>query len=136
MRTSSKRASWRLRRLGIEKHIQRRDLSIADDDHIQARIVGRLAAHPRSPSETPGIVEGLGLAMRGVNEVRVGGAEIASEFVEGFGADEFAGWRIQHTVFGIEVLNRCSAARRITLAEDFLKVAVKQFADMVGHRLS
>jgi len=27
---------WRLRRLGIEKHIQRRDLSIADDDHIQA----------------------------------------------------------------------------------------------------
>jgi hypothetical protein len=64
-------------------------------------------------------------------------AEIASKFVEGFGADEYAGRRIQHAVFGMEVLNRYSAAaRRITLAEDFLKVAVKQFADMFGHRLS
>ena len=81
-------------------------------------------------------MEGLRLAVGDVNEVRVGRAKIASKFVEGFGADEYAGWRIQYAVFGIEALNRCSAARHITLAEDFLKVAVKQFADMVGHRLS
>ena len=68
--------------------------------------------------------------------MRMGRAEIASKLVEGFGADEYAGWRIQHAVFGVEALNRCSAARRITLAEDFLKVAVKQFAGMVGDRLS
>jgi len=125
-----------LRLYGIEEHIKRRDLSIANDDHIQARVVGRLVARPRSPSQTTGIVQGLGLAVRGVNEVRVGRAEIASKFVEGFEADEYAGRHIQHAVFGIEVLNRCSAARRITLAEDFLQVAVKQFADMVGDRLS
>ena len=125
-----------LRPYGIEEHIKRRDLSIANDDHIQARVVGRLVARPRSPSQTTGIVQGLGLAVRGVNEVRVGRAEIASKFVEGFEADEYAGRHIQHTVFGIEVLNRCSAARHITLAEDFLKVAVKQFADLVGDRLS
>ena len=125
-----------LRLYGIEEHIKRRDLSIADDDHIQACIVGRLAARPRSPRQPPGIVEGLGLAVGGVNEVRMGRPEIASKLVEGFGADEYAGWRIQHAVFGVEALNRCSAARRITLAEDFLKVAVKQFAGMVGDRLS
>src|ERR1700730_15569317 len=125
-----------LRLYGIEEHIKRRDLSIANDDHIHARVVGRLVARPRSPIQTNGIVQGLGLAVRGVNEVRVVRAEIASKFVEGFEAYEYAGRRIQHAVFGIEVLNRYSAARRITLAEDVLKVAVKQFADMVGHRLS
>ena len=125
-----------LRLYGIEEHIKRRDPSIADDDHIQACIVGRLAARPRSPRQPPGIVEGLGLAVGGVNEVRMGRPEIASKLVEGFGADEYAGRRIQHAVFGVEALNRCSAARRITLAEDFLKVAVKQFAGMVGDRLS
>jgi hypothetical protein len=81
-------------------------------------------------------VEGLGLAMRDVNEVRVGCAEIASKFVEGFGADEYAGWRLEHAVFGVEFLDRCSTARRIALAKDLLKIALKQFADMVGHRLS
>ena len=65
-----------LRLYGIEEHIKRCDLSIANDDHIQARVVGRLVARPRSPSQTTGIVQGLGLALRGVNEVRVGRAEI------------------------------------------------------------
>src|SRR5438045_9578375 len=74
--------------------------------------------------------------MRGVDEVRVGRPEIASKFVERFGADEEAGRRVQHAVFGIEVLDRCSAARRAALAKDLLKIALKQFADMVGHRLS
>jgi hypothetical protein len=39
--------------------------------------------------------------------------KIASKFIEGFRPDEYAGWRIQHAVFGIKVLNRCLAARRI-----------------------
>src|SRR5437870_13142609 len=77
-----------LRLYGIEEHIKRRDLSIANDDHIQARVVGRLVARPRSPSQTTGIVQGLGLAVRGVNEARVGRAEIASKFGEGFEAYE------------------------------------------------
>ena len=37
-------------------------------------------------------MEGLGLAVGGVNEVRMGRAEIASKFVEGFGADEYGWW--------------------------------------------
>ena len=74
--------------------------------------------------------------MWGVNKVRVGRPEIASKFVEGFGADEYAGRRIQYAVLGIEFPNRCSAARCIALTEDFLKVTMKQFVDTVGHRLS
>jgi len=102
----------RLRRHGIEKHIQRRDLPIADDDHIQACVVGQLAARSRSSSEPPGIVERLGVAMRGVNEVRVDGAEIASKFVEGFEADEYAGRRIQHAVPDVELPRKAKTARR------------------------
>jgi hypothetical protein len=81
-------------------------------------------------------VEGLGLAIRGVNEVRVGRAEIARKFVEGFAPDQHAGRRIQHAVVGEEFRNRRSATRRIALAEDFLKVAMEQFVDTVGHKLS
>jgi hypothetical protein len=125
-----------LRRVGIEKHIQRRDLPIANDDHIQARVVGRLAARSRPPSETPGIVESLGGALRCVNEVRVGRAEIVSKFVEGSAPDEYAGRHIQYAVFGVELLNRCSAARCVALTEDFLKVTMKQFADTVRHWVS
>ena len=66
--------------------------------------------------------------------MRMGRAEIASKFVEGFRANEHAGRRIQHAVFGIEFSNRCSAARRITLAEDLLKITIEQFADVVGHQ--
>jgi hypothetical protein len=81
-------------------------------------------------------VQGLSLAARGVNEVRVRRAEIASKFIEGFRADEYAGRRIQHAVFHVELLNRGSAAaRRITLAEDLLKITVEQLLDTVGHRL-
>src|ERR1700741_703517 len=125
-----------LRLYGIEEHIKRRDLSIADDDHIQACIVGRLVARPRSPRQTPGIVKRLGLAPRGVNEVWVGRPEIASKSVERFGADKYARRRVQHAVFGVEVLDRCSATDRITLTEDLLKVTMEQFVNTVGHKIS
>jgi len=92
---------------------------------LQACIVGWLAERPRSPRQPPGIAEGLGFAVGGVNEVRMDRAEIVSKFVEGFGTDEYAGRHIRHAVSGIEVLNRRSAARRVSLAEDFLEVAVK-----------
>jgi hypothetical protein len=103
-----------LRLYRIEEHIKRRDLSIADDDYIS------WAARRAAPIPTPAARHCGGPGPRrwgGVNKVRMGRAEIASKFVEGFGADEYAGWRIQHAVFGVEALNRCSAARRITLAK-------------------
>jgi hypothetical protein len=81
-------------------------------------------------------VKRLGLAARGVNEVRVGRPEIASKSVERFGADEYARRRVQHAVFGVEVLDRCSAADRITLTEDLLKVTMEQFVNTVGHKIS
>jgi hypothetical protein len=89
-----------------------------------------------TPSQTTGIVEGLRLAMRGVNEVRVSRAEIARKLVEGFAPYERAGRHIQHAVFGIEFVDRGAAAGRVALAEDLLKVAMKQFVDTVGYNIS
>ena len=66
----------------------------------------------------------------------MGRPEIASKFVESFGADEYAGRHIQHAVFGVEFLDRCSAADRITLTEDLLKVTMEQFVNTVGHKIS
>ena len=70
------------RRHGIEEHVQRRDLAIANGDHVQARVVGHLDSRTGTPSQTTGIVERLRLAVRRLDEVRVGRAEIASEFLE------------------------------------------------------
>jgi hypothetical protein len=74
--------------------------------------------------------------MRRIDIMGMRRSKIAGELVQCVVTDKSAGRRVQHAVFGIEALDRCSAARRITLAEDFLKVAAKQFADMVGDRLS
>jgi hypothetical protein len=48
----------------------------------------------------------------------------------------YAGRGIQHAVLGVELRDRCSAARRITLAEDFLEVPVERFVNTVGHMIS
>src|SRR5262245_4365733 len=99
-------APWQLGRHGIEEHVERRDFAIANDDHIQARVVGRLTARVGTPNQTTGIVESLRLATRGVNEVRVSPAEIARKLVEDFAPYEPAGRHIQHAVFGIEFVDR------------------------------
>jgi hypothetical protein len=69
--------------------------------------------------------------MRRVDEVGVGRSEIASKFVDGFTPDERSGRHFQNAVLGVEFIDRCAAARRVALAENVLKVAMKQFVDMV-----
>jgi hypothetical protein len=41
--------------------------------------------------------------------------------------------RLQHAVFGLEFFNRRTAAHRVTLAENLLKVSVQRFVDRVIH---
>ena len=68
-----------LRRDRIEERVERRNLAIANDDYIQAGVLGRLAARAGTPSEATGIVKSLRLAARGVNEVRMCGTKITGE---------------------------------------------------------
>jgi hypothetical protein len=65
--------------------------AIVNHDHVQARVVGRLAARAGTPSQTTGIVEGLRLAVRGVNEVRVGRVQVSCKLVQRLVPDENAG---------------------------------------------
>jgi hypothetical protein len=98
-----------------------------------------LGGSPRGPdphASRPALWRVWATPVGGVNEVRMGRAQIARKFAEGFGANEHAGRRIQHAVFSVEFLNCCSAARRVALTKDFLKVAAEQFVDTVGHRVS
>ena len=62
--------------------------------------------------------------------------EITSELVEGFASDERARRHVEDAVFGIELRDRGAAPLRIALAEDFLKIAMKQFVDTVTHNTS
>jgi hypothetical protein len=68
--------------------------------------------------------------------VRVSRTEITSKFVEGFTPNKRAGRHIEHTVFGIELVDRRATTLGVALAEDLLKVAVKQFVDTVIHDMS
>ena len=95
-----------LRGQGIKENAKRRNLFIAHDDHIEAGVVGRLVTRARAPSQTTSIVESLRFAVGSVNEMRVGGAKLSGEFVQGGPPDEHAGRRVEHAVFGVELFNR------------------------------
>jgi hypothetical protein len=63
-------------------------------------------------------------------------AEIAGKFVESITPDECARGNFENAVFGIKLVDRRPATRRVSLAEDLLKVAMKQFVDSVLHKNS
>ena len=125
-----------LRRHGIEEDVEGRDLPVANDDHIHARIVGRLATWTRAPSQATGIVERLRFAVRRVDEVRVRRAKICGEFVECVAPDELARRRVEHAVFGIEFFDGRATTPCVAFAENLLKVAMKQLMDPVIQNFS
>ena len=87
-------------------------------------------ASPRGPepqAETAGIVESLRFAVRRVRKVRVGRTEITSKFVEGFTPNKRAGRHIEHTVFGIELVDRRAATHRVAFAEDLKWLCWRRF---------
>src|SRR6476659_10474592 len=95
-------------------------------------------ASPRGPepqARRPALWRACGSPC-GVRKVRVGRTEITSKFVEGFTPNKRAGRHIEHTVFGIELVDRRAATHRVAFAEDLLKVAVKQFVDTVIHNIT
>ena len=74
----------------IQEGVEDRDLAIANDDYVQAGVLGGLAARAGTPSQATCTLERLWLAMRSVNEVRMCGAELTGKFVEGFTSDKLA----------------------------------------------
>ena len=71
-----------------------------------------------------------------VNEVWVRRAKVSGKFVEGGVPDEVARRDVEHAVFGIEFFNGGATPRRVALAENLLKVAMKQFMDTGIHNTS
>jgi hypothetical protein len=63
-------------------------------------------------------VNNLGLSVGRIYKIWVRRAEITSEFVQGGASDEHAGRNIEYAVVGVELVNGCTAAGGITLAED------------------
>jgi hypothetical protein len=63
-------------------------------------------------------------------------AKISGKFVEGGVPDELARRDVEHAVFGIEFFNGGATPRHVALAENFLKVAMKQFMDTGIHNTS
>jgi hypothetical protein len=109
---------------GIEEYVERRNLAVANDDHIEAGIVGRLATRAGAPGQTARVVESLRFAVRDISEVRMGRAKIASKLIESLAPDERARRHVEDAVFGIKLLDRGAAARRVALSENFLKITV------------
>ncbi len=97
---------------------------VYSDDYIQASVLRCFAARAGTPSQaTGGILESLRLAVRGVNEVGMCGTEITGKFVKGFTPYKLAWRHIQLAILCIKLGDCRTASRRITLAEDLLKVA-------------
>jgi hypothetical protein len=65
--------------------------------------------------------------------MRVRCSKISREFVESVVPDERT-WRyVEHTIFGIKLLDGCATTLCVTFAKDLLKVTIKQFMDTVAH---
>src|SRR6478752_5441336 len=79
------------------------------------------------------MVQGLWLSMMRIDEVRMCGAEVSGELVQGVVSNKDTGRDVQHAVFSIEVLNGGAAAGRVTFAKDFLKVAVQKLNNSIFH---
>src|ERR1700738_2884354 len=122
--------------IGIEENIERCDLPITNDDHIQARIVGCCAARARAPSQTTGVVESLRFSVRCVNEVRVRRAQIPCEFAESVVPDEYTRRHVEHAVLGIELLDCRATTRFVAFTKNLLEVAIKQLMGTVIHNTS
>ena len=58
--------------------------------------------------------------MRRVNKVRVGCAKVTSELVHCVASDQHAWRNIEDAIVRVELVNGCTAAGGITLAEDLL----------------
>ena len=71
-------------------HVERRNLAVVNDDHIEAGIVGRLGTRAGAPGQTARVMESLQFAVRDISEVRMGRAKIASKLVESLAPDERA----------------------------------------------
>jgi MerR family redox-sensitive transcriptional activator SoxR len=76
----------RWRKLAAEKVAQvdafvRRNLAVADDDHIQASVVRLSAARARPPRKPSRVMQCLRSTVRHVDEARVCRAQVAGEFV-------------------------------------------------------
>src|SRR5882757_3563145 len=117
--------------IGIEENIERCDLPITSDDHIQARIVGCCAARARAPSQTTGVVKSLRFAVRCVNEVRVRRAQVPCEFVESVVPDKYTRRHVEDAVLGIELLDCRATTRCVAFTKNLLEVAVKQLMGTV-----
>jgi hypothetical protein len=75
----------------------------------------------------------LRLSTRGVDEVGMCRAEISGELVQSAVSNNDAGWGVWDAVFSIEVLDRGAAATRVTLAKNFLQVALQKFDNSIVH---
>jgi hypothetical protein len=59
--------------------------------------------------------------------------KITGKIVKGFTPDELAWRHLELAIFGIEFIDCRTAARRVTLAEDLLKVAMKKLMYPLTH---
>src|SRR5258706_14655570 len=82
----------------VKEDIERRDLFIANDHHVPARLRGRLARRAGTPGHATGVMEGLGLAAQRVDGARARRAKGAGVPIEGVVPAEHALGHVEHAV--------------------------------------
>src|SRR3984957_2042416 len=81
-------------------------------------------------------MQSLRLSVGRIDEIWMCRAEVSGELVQGVVSNKDTGRDVQHAVLSIEVLNGGAAARRVTFAKDFLKVAVQKLDNSIVHNFT
>ena len=108
--------------------------AVPRDDEISTRESGRLARAALQPSDPPAIAHFLWLGYWLISEVKVSSPDLAGDSIDLVAAPVDASHGIvEHAIFGEHLVNRCTPAHWVVLAEDVVKIAGQQGRYAVGH---
>jgi hypothetical protein len=94
------------------------------NDEISPGISWRLTKWARYPSDPSAVARFLGLGNWLIPKIKVGSPDLARDAVDlaAVTIDSLTG-DVEHTIFGVELLNGRAPARGVVFTEDFLKIA-------------
>src|SRR5580692_9638335 len=119
---------WQL----VEKEINGGNPAIARNDEIGPTVSWCFIRATRYPSDPPSIAPFLGLGNHLISKVRVSGFDLACHLIDLVATVVDAVGRMEHTVFGENLVDGGSSARRIVFTKAVMKIARQQRGYAVG----
>ena len=120
----------------VEKEIEGGNPTVRRDDEISPGVSWRLTGAARYPLHTPAVAQFLGLGKWLISKVRVSGLDHGGDTIDlGATTVDFLAGIVEHAIFGENLVDGPTPARRVVFTEDVVKIADQQGRYAEGHGL-